>query len=241
MSEQGGDISDRSKDQQISNIRAHDKAALKSWLQASQQETPGIPRLDLPEKALRGFIPQRLYELVADPSKIDIKSEEVDVGEAGFFVIEHMESPITDLHSFTLASTSDQDDCPPSVDPMHWKYKGAFHSNLIGPKDKILLYIDLNRIGSESDADLHVEYFEVHDDLRRNGIAKDFYQGLKEFARGQYHYITGQNSQQNIETFTQLGRIPYGDLTPTEQVRMRNLYEDSLGDLTFLTVYDLTK
>jgi hypothetical protein len=204
------------RQQQIAEITERDRLVFTEWLQTN----PDQPRLDMPSKVARRFIPTRLLELAEQPPNIAVGVFPSSKNTLGIYIVEAMPTPLSDYASFESyreeamqadAARISRPKTPNNVDPKHALYAPTLHDAGLKMNDKILLHILLRQV---VDDELFVENYDDRPGYRGKGVATSFNYRLREVA-GQMNeqYITGDNREENIGFFTKgLGRVRFSDL-----------------------------
>jgi GNAT superfamily N-acetyltransferase len=103
---------------------------------------------------------------------------------------------------------------------MHFKFRFALDNKLFTLKDKILLH---TAFGWVADNHIHVSAYDDREELRNQGVGKEFYSRLYELVRkAGAKYISGANNGKNIEIYrNKFGRRLFGELPNDVQLELR--------------------
>lgn len=205
------------KQQWIQDLIAKDRAAFDEWT----ANPKNAPRLDMPHNAMRYFlIPSKLLEIVADPSKVDVKILTNFPERISSVVYVQKDEPVTNLESLNryvqamneFKKRGDSKNMPfpkipPDVDYLHAHFARMGHGNKFDFKEFIINEMNLSSFSRDI---LHVDSYDNRNEFNNRGIATSFYNRLHESAKKMhYRYITGFNNPDNVTFFTnKLGRVP---------------------------------
>lgn len=239
--ESGGQNPERS--QYIDQIVAKDHQAFSDWVSQQAQ----LPRLNFTPEASRYVIPRRLLELATEPAHVSVRVLEATPDTFDFLVVETFPSPISDqralaeyiqayerfFSSIVAGESVQKPPIPEDIDPYHVYYNEYIDRGILHLNDKLLLNISIDRADP---TELFVGAYQGRTDQEGKGIARSFYERLREIARTLgFQYITGENSEENIGYFvTQLGRKRFAELPSPLQEEFENNHPDV--DLELFTV-----
>ena len=196
-----------------------DLESIENW-QPSSNDKQLIPPDILPY-----LLPHRLVQLRKNPNAIAISVIENTKTNTQFFVVEQSNVPVSDIHAFhryrhdmneyykkdLRSGMHSLPEKPTYVDVFHADYMEEVEAGFLPLTSRGLLAVHLSQVAPDH---LYVGGYNDRSELRRKGIATEFYARLNRVAeRLGYKYISGSNNDPSF-FIHKLGRDPLSKLEP---------------------------
>ncbi len=193
-----------------------------------QEQTTKTQTLEIPQEIADVFIPQRIFELSNDPSRVKTlmvqnRPELPEHKESlNFIIYEHLDKPITDAHVYEEWKKQKQKvvgspyrhtmNLASEVDYFHMHNHDLIDSNQLSLNDKVYLHY-IADVPAKYPHVVHTRNFFDRPELHGNGIGSSFYNRLEEvYKQLGFKYLAGEIFSLNRSFFANR-RVHYDALS----------------------------
>ncbi|MFA9288263.1 MAG: hypothetical protein ACEQSA_00080 [Weeksellaceae bacterium] len=238
---------EQARARKVTEIIHADKSAYEKWI----QETPEDQRTlqNIPADVLRFIaIPARILELAEDPAQVRVIVKNQKEGEVWAYVVEHKSQPVTDpaqlqervdfwndlevqeatakAQNRYFSKIGRMPKPPEGMDQYHINHINMVADGILDANDFVTNELWLTTEAARKSV-LHVKNYFDRPQNRRKGVARSFYNRLREVAKNLgFRFITGEHKENNTPFFVdKLGR------QRLSRIKNKQFFVDSPQDL----------